>query len=101
MDELQSLNLDYIDIEYGRYVYIVPTKIKNISSETKSLIHLLQKYDYLNSFKNIQRKFVPQENRYVKIISDVNPYISKLVKDLKIEYYQDRNRDNIPLLHGL
>lgn len=101
LKELEALNLPYIDIEYGRYVYIVPSKIRNPQQDTKSLIKLLDKYDFLKDFKDLKKKFVPQENRYVKLVSDVNPYISKLIKDLKLEYYQERNRDNIPILHGL
>jgi hypothetical protein len=59
----------------------------------------LDRHGYLDDFNSLDKKFLPQENRYVKLLADVNPYISSLIKNLKLEYYQDRNVENIPLFH--
>ncbi|MEI7558649.1 MAG: hypothetical protein WCJ45_07880 [bacterium] len=37
----------------------------------------------------------------MKIISNANPLIAQQIKDLKLQYYQTRSKDRIPLLHGL
>jgi hypothetical protein len=60
---------------------------------------LLTKYGYIDQYKNLEKYFEEQENRYVKIASDANPIIAQSIKNLKIEYYKERNKDRIPLLH--
>ncbi|MDD3263036.1 MAG: penicillin-binding protein 2 [Candidatus Absconditabacteria bacterium] len=101
LQELESKNLDYISIESDNYVYIIPKKIASISREIGPLKSLLTKYGYISQYNNLENYFEEQENRYVKLASDANPMIAQSIKNLKIEYYRERNRDKIPLLHGL
>ncbi len=101
LSDLEKLNLDYIDIQWKNYVYIVPKKIGNISKEIVPLQNLLEMYGYLKNFSNLEKLFYEQENRYVKIISDANPIIAQDIKNLKLKYYQTYSKDRIPLLHGL
>lgn len=100
LEDLASLNLDYIDILYNNYVYIVPSKISNPSRQWLSFKRLLDRYGYLSQYKDFDNYFYPQENRYVKLISNANPSIAQLVKNLKLKYYVER-RNNVPILHGL
>lgn len=99
--DLIKLNLDYVDIQSKNYVYIVPNNVGSINKDILPLKKILDKYWYLTNFPNLEKIFSPQENRYVKIISDANPFIAQEVKDLKNEYYQTRSKDRIPLLHWL
>jgi len=101
ISELRSLDLPYIKISYGNYVYIEPEKVSGVSRAESTISNLLEKYWYLQQYKNLNAKFYPQENRYVKLLTDINPLLAKRVKDLRSEYYQDRNKNNIPILHGL
>jgi len=101
LQELESKNLDYISVESNNYVYIVPNKISSVSREMIPLKALLTKYWYINQFQNLDKYFREQENRYVKLISDANPIIAQSIKELKTKYYQERNKDKIPLFHGL
>lgn len=101
LQELESKNLDYISIESTNYVYIIPKNIVSISREIWPLKTLLTKYGYIDQYKNLGKYFEEQENRYVKIASDANPMIAQSIKNLKIEYYKERNKDRIPLLHWL
>ncbi len=101
LQELESKNLDYISIESDNYVYIIPKKIASISREMWPLKSLLTKYWYISQYNNLENYFEEQENRYVKIASDANPMIAQSIKNLKIEYYKERNKDRIPLLHWL
>jgi len=101
LQELESKNLDYISIESTNYVYIIPKNIVSISREIWPLKTLLTKYGYIDQYKNLGKYFEEQENRYVKIASDANPIIAQSIKNLKIEYYKERNKDRIPLLHWL
>lgn len=99
--DLEELNLNYIDIQSKNYVYIVPKNVGNISKDKIPLENLLKMYGYLDKFSNLENSFYEQENRYVKIISDANPLIAQEIKNLKLEYYQTRSKDRIPLLHWL
>ena len=99
--ELEWLELKYINIKYNNYVYIVPTKITNISREWAPLKKLLNKYGYLNNYPDFDKNFYQQEYRYIKLLSNVNPVIAQMIKDLKIEHYNETTKDRIPILHGL
>ena len=99
--ELEWLELKYINIKYNNYVYIVPTKITNVSREWAPLKKLLNKYGYLNNYPDFDKNFYQQEYRYIKLLSNVNPVIAQMIKDLKIEHYNETTKDRIPILHGL
>jgi len=99
--DLEKLNLSYVDVQSTYYVYIIPQKIRNVNKDMAPLEKLLAAYGYLEKFPYLERAFYEQENRYVKIISDANPLIAQEIKDIKIEKYQIRSKDRIPLLHGL
>jgi len=92
LEELKDLNLDYIDILYSNYVYVVPSRVSNPARQSLIIKALLDKYGYLSQYSNFDRNFYPQENRYVKIISDANPNIAQMIKNLKLEYYTQRTR---------
>lgn len=55
-------------------------------------------YQPISKFTKILSK---TRNRYVKLISDANPLIAQKIKDLKLQYYQERNKDKIPFFHWL
>ncbi len=101
MTDLKKLNLAYIDIQSDNYVYITPGLTKNVSKESAPLKKLLDRYWYLKNFGDINNLFVKKENRYVKIISDANPMIIQMIKDLKSKYARERSNDKIPILHWL
>lgn len=98
--DLRELDLPFLEIKYNNYVYIIPSKVSNISKDSAKLNAILKKYWY--SYSNLEKYFSPQENRYVKIISNVNPTIAQKVKDLKSDYYNERTwAQKIPILHWL
>jgi hypothetical protein len=80
-------------------VYINPNNVSNISRESAPLKVLLNKYGYGDQYKNLVYYFQEQENRYVKLISDATPMIAQKIKELKLKYYQERNKDRIPFFH--
>ncbi len=99
--DLYNLELPCVNVMYGNYVYIVPSKVVSLSKDIAKLKALLSKYGYLNSYSNIDKYFSKQENRYVKLISNVNPVVAQMVKDLKTEEYSTKSSDNVPILHWL
>jgi len=101
LDALQESDFDFIDIQSNYYIYIVPSKVDDPEDDFLAFKKLLDQYGYFDSFPNLEFKFYPQENKYVKIISDVSPDIAQMVRNMKNEYYRERTRGNIPILHGL
>lgn len=101
LEDLKKLDLPYIDIQYNNYVYIIPWLTRNISKEAIPLKKLLDRYWYLDEYSDINNLFVKKENRYVKIISDANPLIIQMVKDIKSKYSRERSEEKIPILHWL
>ena len=101
LKELKALNLPYISIENTNYVYIISSKVGSLSNDSAPIQKLLIKYGHPEQAANIQYFFKPQENRYVKLITDANPMIAQMINDLKLRYYQTRNASKIPLLFSL
>lgn len=101
LKELIDLNLSYIDIQYNNYVYIIPNRIVNPARDWIVLKKLLDKYWYMVYYSNFDKNLYPQENRYVKILSEANPSVAQMIKDLKLKYYTERTKNNIPILHWL
>lgn len=101
LSDLKKLDLSYIDIQYNNYVYILPRKSRVSAKEIAPLKKLLDRYGYLKNLTNIENLFSEKENRYVKIISDTNPIIIQMIKDLKSKYARERSNEKIPILHWL
>ena len=99
--ELREIDLDYIIIKYDNYVYIDPDAVWSVSKDSVPLKNLMKKYQYMDSYTNFDKNFREQENRYVKLLSNANPIVAQMVKDLKVEYYKERTKDNVPILHWL
>lgn len=98
--DLKEFNLSYISLE-SNYLYIIPDQIKNPAKWYEILKSIMDKYWYTDKFPNLESKFYPQENRYVKIISNMNPSVANMIKDLKLKYYTERTKDKVPILHWL
>lgn len=101
LDELISLELNFVNVKYTNYVYIIPDKVYNTSRDSAKLKSLLKKYGYLDSYPNIDSYFQKQEYRYIKLLSNVNAVVAQMVKDLKNQYYSEKTPDNVPILHWL
>ena len=101
IEDLKSLDLSYVEIKYWNYVYIIPDKVKSHQKAIDIFNDLLWRYGYLDQYRSLESKFYPQENRYVKLVSDINPALAQELRTMKIDFYQERNENNIPILHGL
>lgn len=101
LEALRKANFPFVTILYDNYVYIEPTRVTNVSKDVLAFKKILDRFGYLDDFSNIDRQFSPQENRYVRIMTDTNPIIAQEIKKLKQQYYSQRTADKVPLLHGL
>ena len=97
---IKELNLPYVSIE-SNYFYIIPYQIKNPTRAYEIVKSVMSQFWYLEKFPNLEAKFYPQENRYVKLISGINPFIANMVRDLKSQYNTERTKDKISVLYWL
>lgn len=101
---LQSLNQSYISIELWNYVYINPSLVSYRTRAVRQISLLLQQYWYNLSETQLQPVFIPQENRYVRLINNAHPQIAQRIRMLKNKYFNTIitvNKERIPLLHGI
>lgn len=114
--DLEKANLPYIQIE-GNYAYVKPlSSSEEINKAGTTLYNILSQHQIILSYRQIRNILSPQENRYVKIASNVDQTLVTKLKQLQehqkmekqkelaekrknqIKFTQD---DMVPLLHGL
>lgn len=97
LDDLKTLNKEYIYIA-SNYIYFIPSKVSDSNEAAKIISHLFKQYWYNYSVDDIKVDLMPQEIRYIKLVSEMNSQLAKEVKDLKKQYYDEKIKW-IPLLH--
>ncbi len=101
LDALYRLDLPYVTVLHNHYVYIEPARVRNPDRDSVPFKALLDRFGYLDTLRNVDRHFYPQENRYVRIAVDANPIVAQMVRDLRTQYHRERTAGNIPLFHWL
>ena len=109
LEELKSLNLPFITIEKENYVYVIPAAAKNNKSRAISQLKTVLKKWKVPIWDNFEKLFEPQERRYIKIISWLNPELAEEVRNLKIKHQNEKSKRDptkdrfiwIPVLYGL
>ncbi len=100
LEELASGRYPWAEVEQSYYLYIVPDRITNPGAVAKELQTLLQKYWYTYDVDSLKVLAVPQEIRYIKLVTNMNVKIAKMIQDAKAEFYSEKT-NSIPLLHGV
>ncbi len=88
-----------MDVVDDRYVYVVPERVVNASVHAKKVQSILEKYGFYEDEDRIKALFFPQEKRYVRILTNANTKIAKMIKDAKLDFF-DEKTDGIPLFHA-
>ena len=109
LNELSGLNLPFISIEKGNYVYVIPNAAKWNKSRAMSQLKTILKKWKIPIWENFERLFEPQDWRYIKIISWLNPELAEEVRNLKIKHQNEKSKRDpannrfiwIPVLYGL
>lgn len=108
LEEAKQLNLPYLSIEKENYLYIIPGRIENRNKAISEMRTLLEKRRY-PIWENFETLFKPQNRRYIKLISGLNPELAQEIRELKINHYNEKSKPNreegnyigIPVLYGL
>ena len=109
LEELKGLNLPFISIIKDNYVYVIPNAAKNNKSRSISQLKTILKKWKIPIWDNFERLFEPQERRYIKIISWLNPELAEEVRNLKVKHQNEKSKRDpasnryiwIPVLYGL
>lgn len=114
-EAVEKVQLPYLTID-NNALYIIVDKVVDINRAGSDLYALLSKHNILFSYRQLRNLLTPQENRYVRLMTNVN---HELVTELKTtrSYWQKQQQlsvynkkkageivaeqDLIPLLHGL
>lgn len=100
MEELKSGSYPWVSVDQTYYVYLIPNRISNPTNVAKDLHAILQKYGYSADVDRLRVLSVPQEIRYIRLLTNMNVKIAKQVRDAKTEFYNEK-KNGIPLLHGV
>jgi ABC-type oligopeptide transport system ATPase subunit len=98
---LEEQHFSFIEVLSTYYVYVVPTKVANLSRDKAQLQKFLQQYGYILTSSQLDKLFQQQIHKYIKLFSSANPQIAQEIKDLKNQYYSEKSSDNVPVLHGV
>ncbi len=98
VDDLRELALPYVTIRYGNYVYIQPEKVSNPTIAKNILDPIFLKYDQGNVVEFLPKALEKQKHRYVRLLTDANPEIALLIKQLKIlDFYRGKKEKEVYL----
>jgi cell division protein FtsI/penicillin-binding protein 2 len=98
---LESQHFPFIQVLSSYYVYVVPTKATNISRDKTLLQKVLNEYGYHLTTAQLDKLFQQQVYKYIKLFSAANPQIAQEIKMLKEQYYSEKSKDKVPVLHGI
>ncbi len=98
---LRDQNFPFLDISYEYYLYIVPNKSSNKIRDKRLLQQIFLTNGYVLSSEQLDKLFMPQEYKYIKLFTSANPQIAQDIKNLKNHHYEEKSKDKIPVLHGV
>ncbi|MBO4203996.1 hypothetical protein J5893_04205 [bacterium] len=98
---MRDQNFPFIDISYEYYIYVVPTKSINKTRDKRLLQQFFNAKGYYLSETQVDKLFSLQEYKYIKLFTSANPQIAQDIKDLKNQYYDEKSKDKVPVLHGI
>ncbi len=112
LEELEALDLAYIDIIDNAFIYVIPGKVSDKNAASLLLARIIAKHteqveddnvissDYLRT-----SVLVPRENRYVRLVAGLNASLINRVTTLKQQYYDERveakKETEFPRFHGV
>jgi cell division protein FtsI/penicillin-binding protein 2 len=98
--KLQELDLPYLSVANNYYLYIIPDRVRSESSAAKYLHQLLLEHGHVYDVDYLRSLMQPQEVRYIRLLTNMNAKIAKMIKDAK-NYYYTELAAGVPLLHGI
>jgi len=101
LQALQEVNLPWVVVQNTNYVFLEPARV---TARTRSeLARILLTFGFRSHHDRLSSLFEVQRNRYVQIVTNLNPAIAEQAQKLKAQYFTERSPDRfrIPLLHGL
>ena len=89
LKDLENQHFDFISIEANFYVYVVPSKSNGYRD--KALFQaFMNKYDEALTSSALDSLFKTQVYKYIKLFSSANPIIAQDIKQLKLDYANEK-----------
>ena len=113
--DIQKTQLPYLQID-GNALYVLVSQVSDVNKAGSELYALLSRHQIIFSYKQLKYILSPQENRYVKIASNMSHELVNELKQRKNYWVTEQQKlvsgkkraqekvgddDLIPLLHGL
>ena len=106
LEDLKKQNFNFISIEANFYLYIIP---KDPSSSKDKILfqNFMTKHGERINPNTLDSLFKVQQYKYIKLFSSANPQIAQDIKDLKIQYANEKySLDGSPynkysIVHGI
>ena len=89
LEDLKKQNFNFISIEANFYIYITPKEQNNTRDKILFQNFMSKRWEKLDSL-TLNSLFKKQEYKYIKILSSANPQIAQDIKQLKIDYADEK-----------
>ena len=89
LEDLKKQKFNFISIEANFYVYIIPKEQSNTRDKIQFQNFMSKWWEKLDS-SALDSLFKKQEYKYIKLLSSANPQIAQDIKQLKLDYANEK-----------
>ena len=89
LKDLEDQHFNFVSIEANFYVYIIPKKSNSYRDKVLFQAFMSKHKEGLTS-ATLDSLFKPQEYKYIKLFSSANPIIAQDIKQLKLDYANEK-----------
>jgi cell division protein FtsI/penicillin-binding protein 2 len=100
LEDLLAKEWPFIEIFNQYYVYIRPDAVAHLPTALQDTAALFQSHGFGFTVTGLRKLFTPQENRYVRITTNMNAKLAKIVRDAQRTFARELI-NGVPVYHGL
>ncbi len=89
LEDLDKQNFNFVSLEANFYLYIVPWKSNSYKDKVHFQNFMSKRWEKIDNTK-LASLFIEQEYKYIKLFSSVNPQIAQDIKQLKVDYADEK-----------
>ena len=89
LEDLDKQNFNFVSLEANFYLYIVPWKSNSYKDKIHFQNFMSKRWEKIDNTK-LASLFTEQEYKYIKLFSSVNPQIAQDIKQLKVDYADEK-----------
>ena len=89
LDDLEKQNFNFVALEANFYLYVVPWKSNSYKDKIQFQNFMSKRWENIDNAK-LSSLFTEQEYKYIKLFSSANPQIAQDIKQLKVDYANEK-----------